>query len=112
MRMDEASLSSLSRREITQMIAGLRRERRMLDDVIAAVARLGGSSAVKRDAAAWRLCRQCRQVKPASEFHRNGRYLMSLCRECNTARCAEYYRQNRERLNELRRQRRMPSAVS
>jgi hypothetical protein len=110
-------VKDLNREQIFKMIADLREERALLEEVIVALSRMQGGSIARsgrreRRGVDLRLCRRCGENKPASEFHRNGRYLMSLCRDCNTARCVEYYRRNRERLNQLRREkRRYPAAV-
>ena len=107
---EDLNLTGYSQKHIEKMIADLREERSLLEEVIGRLARLTGTrgSVRKENAqqAGQRRCRRCGQTKSETEFHRNGRYLMSMCRGCNTARCTEYYRRNRARLNQLRREKR------
>jgi len=109
-KFQELDFSRYNQKYIEKMISDLREERTLLEEVIRRLARLTGARRLPRTKSAglagMRRCRRCGQTKPESEFHRNGRYLMSMCRGCNTARCTEYYRRNRARLNQLRREKR------
>jgi len=109
-KFEELNFSRYSQKHIEKMISDLRAERKLLEEVIRTLGRLTGTRRLQQmeraGDAGTRRCRRCGQTKPESEFHRNGRYLMSMCRGCNTARCTEYYRRNRARLNQLRREKR------
>lgn len=60
-----------------------------------------------------RLCTECGELKPMTEFdrHRAGKpYRRGICRPCDLERKRIWHHDNRERINATRRQRRREAA--